>query len=289
MKNLRLQFILSHTLPLIIAILLIALALNYAMETHYILRDMKKTIQDQAAMIAQYSENKPEIWEDNSAAEKMISEIRPQLLSGIVLFDTAWNILTNHSGDATNREIIQRITPVLWNSGALMKFEPLLNISRYNPFRGSDDIIEMMVPVSNARNQLLGVIRLNFPVTYFEEQLRTTSSRVLLILICGILLGTVIGLVNATSLEKSWQRQPTRFMISRPGQEASRFLKPTEELKQLSIAFNSLTAELEQSERSRTRMVSYLTHELGRPLGSPLQRWMHFKWELRKMKRLQET
>ncbi|HQG89925.1 MAG TPA: hypothetical protein PKX80_10465, partial [Flexilinea sp.] len=132
MKNLRLQFILSHTLPVLITIPLVGIALSYAMETHLILKDMKQTIQDQAALITQYSEGNPEVLKEEQAAEQMIREIRPNLVTGVILFDHAWNVLA--TTDEDKNKITQRFPPPMME----MEFgqsglEPVINISKYNP------------------------------------------------------------------------------------------------------------------------------------------------------------
>ncbi|HPS48089.1 MAG TPA: HAMP domain-containing sensor histidine kinase [Flexilinea sp.] len=267
MKNLRLQFILSHTLPVLITIPLVGIALSYAMETHLILKDMKQTIQDQAALITQYSEGNPEVLKEEQAAEQMIQEIRPNLVTGVILFDHAWNVLA--TTDEDKNKITQRFPPPMME----MEFgqsglEPVINISKYNPFKHSEDIIEMMVPVTNSDNQLLGLIRLNFPVTYFEEQLKQTSNRILLILICGVILGVLFGLINAISLEKRLSRTTGAIYDLSLGIRNNPLPEEgPEEMQKLAKAFNSLSQKLDSSEQTRTKLVSYLTHELGRPLG----------------------
>jgi len=267
MKNLKLQFILSHTLPVLITIPLVGVALSYAMETHLILKDMKQTIQDQAALITQYSEGNPDVLKEEQAAEQMIQEIRPNLVTGVILFDRAWNVLATTEDD--KNEITQRFPPPMME----MQFgqsglEPVINISKYNPFKHSEDIIEMMVPVTNSDNQLLGMIRLNFPVTYFEEQLKQTSDRILLILICGVILGVLFGLINAISLEKRLSRTTGAIYDLSLGIRNNPLPEEgPEEMQKLAKAFNSLSQKLDSSEQTRTKLVSYLTHELGRPLG----------------------
>jgi signal transduction histidine kinase len=268
MKSLKFQFILSHIIPVIITIPLIAVALSYAMETHYILKDMKKTIEYQANLIKNYSEKNPEIWKDDASANEFIQEIRPRLISGVILFDQAWNMIAISDNGMVNLDTDLNQSWIVTTLGQ-NNFEPILNVSRYNPFRKNDDIIEMMVPVSNDQNELLGIVRLNFPVDYFEEQLRQTSNRIVIILICGIVLGIFIGLFNAIKLEKQLNRTTNAIYELSTGVRNNPLPETgSTEIRQLSVAFNKLAEKLETSEQTRTKLVSYLTHELGRPLGA---------------------
>lgn len=267
MKSLKTQFILSHILPVIVTIPLIAMALSYAMKTHYILKDMKKTITYQANLIRDYAEWSPEIWMDKVSADEFIREIRPQLVTGVILFDKAWNLLAFSDNGMVEKapENCCNHMPTVGQTN----MQPILNISAYNPFHKTDDFIEMMVPVSNNQNELLGIIRLNLPDDYFEEQLDQTSGQIILILICGIVLGILIGLFNAVSLEKSLNRTANAILELSTGVRDNPLPETgPKEIAQLSVAFNQLAEKLKSSEQKRTKLVSFLTHELGRPLGA---------------------
>ncbi len=268
MKNLKLQFILSHILPVIITIPLIGVALSYAMETNYILKDMKKTIEYQAELIKGYAEGNPEIWKDRESANNLIQEIRPQLISGIVLFDQAWQWIASTDNQPIlpdlNSDFSQLVSQLQQKS-----FEPFLKINPYQPFQKTGDIIEMMVPVTNNEDELLGIIRLNLPVNYFENQLKQTSTRIIVILICGILLGIIIGLFNAIRLEEQLNRTTNAiYDLSSGGKNEPLPETGPAEIRKLSAAFNNLSQKLDTSEQTRTKLISYLTHELGRPLGA---------------------
>ncbi len=266
MKSLKTQFIISHIVPVVVTIPLIAVALSYAMETHYILKDMKKTITYQANLIKDYSERAPEIWKDEASADAFIQEIRPQLITGVILFDKAWNMLAfSDNGLSGPPDDCCKSVPTFGQTS----MKPILNVSSYNPFHRSDDIIEMMVPVSNDQNELLGIIRLNLPVDYFEDQLNQTAGRIVVILLCGIALGVLIGLVNAVNLEKQLNRTTNAIYELSTGVRDNPLPETgSKEIAQLSVAFNKLAEKLKSSEQKRTKLVSFLTHELGRPLGA---------------------
>ena len=268
MKNLKLQFIISHTLPVIITIPLIAVAFSLAMETNFILKDMKQTIQQQADMITKYSEGNPEIWNDPKEAESMIQEIRPNLVSGVILFDRVWNVLATTEDESKPELSGLQPAPLIEFGYGQTGLEPIINVSHYNPFHRSQDIIEMMVPLPNEQNQILGVIRLNFPVPYFENQLNQASGRVVLILLCGILLGVLLAIINSNILEKNLARTTNAIYDLSIGVRNNPLPEDgPEELQKLNMAFNSLSQKLDSSEKARTKLVSYLTHEIGRPLG----------------------
>ncbi|GAP39577.1 sensor histidine kinase [Flexilinea flocculi] len=268
MKNLKLQFILSHILPVIITIPLIGVALSYAMETSFILKDMKKTIEYQAQLIKGYAEGNPDIWKDHESANNLIQEIRPQLVSGIVLFDQTWQWIASSDNKPITLDLNSDFS-LLVSQLQQKSFEPFMKVNPYQPFKKSGDIIEMMVPVSNDKDELLGVIRLNLPINYFENQLKQTSTRIVIILICGILLGIIIGLFNAIRLEEQLNRT-TNAIYDLSGGSKNKPLPETgpAEIRKLSAAFNKLSQKLETSEQTRTKLISYLTHELGRPLGA---------------------
>lgn len=269
MKSFKLQFILSHIIPVVVTIPLIAIAFVYAMETHYILRDLKTTIQEQAEIMAAVFNDRTDLMSDPEAAQKAIEEVRPNLSSGIVLFNPDWNIIANNSSFMTDAQLMERIVPWIQSNPWDQSLEPILNVSAYNPFDKTTDIIEMIVPVTNNANQMIGVLRLNFPLTYFENQLKTASGRVIWTLVGGVILGVILGLYNAIALEKKLAKTTHAIydlslgINNEPLPETG-----LEEIVQLSKAFNTLSRKLEASEQSRMKLVSYLTHELGRPLGA---------------------
>lgn len=269
MKSLKLQFILSHILPVMITIPLIAISFTYAMETHYILRDLKTTIQEQAEMMATVFYNQPELMSNPETAQKLLEEIRPNFSSDVVLFDTDWNILANNSSYQTNSQLLEKVIPWIQSNPWDQSLDPILKVSAYNPFNKQADIVEMVVPVTNNANQMIGILRLNFPVSYFENQLKTVSGRVSLTLAAGVILGILLGLFNAISLEKQLAKTTNAIydlsfgVSNEPLPE-----KGSAEIIKLAQAFNALSKKLDDSEQSRTKLVSYLTHELGRPLGS---------------------
>jgi len=268
MKNLKLQFILSHILPVIITIPLIGVALSYAMETNFILKDMKKTIEYQAQLIKGYAEENPGIWKDRESANNLIQEIRPQLVSGIVMFDQAWQWIASSDNKPMTLDLNSDFSKLV-SQLQQKSFEPFLKVNPYQPFKKSGDIIEMMVPVSNDKDELLGVIRLNLPINYFEIQLKQTSTRIVIILICGILLGIIIGLFNAIRLEEQLNRTTNAiYDLSSGGKNEPLPETGPAEIRKLSAAFNKLSQKLDTSEQTRTKLISYLTHELGRPLGA---------------------
>jgi signal transduction histidine kinase len=269
MKSLKLQFILSHVIPVVVTIPLIAIAFVYAMETHYILRDLKTTIQEQAEMMAAVFNDRADLISDPEAAQKAIKEVRPNLSSGVVLFNSDWNIIANNSSFMTDAKLMERIVPWIQSNPWDQSLEPILNVSAYNPFDRNTNIIEMVVPVTNNANQLIGVLQLSFPMTYFENQLKTASGRVIWTLIGGVILGIILGLYNATTLEKKLTKTTNAIydlslgINNEPLPETG-----PEEIVQLSKAFNTLSRKLDASEQCRMKLVSYLTHELGRPLGA---------------------
>ena len=104
-----------------------------------------------------------------------------------MLFNSDWNILANNSSFMTDAKLMERIVPWVQSNPWDLSLEPILNVSASNPLGKNTDIIEMVVPVTNNANQMIGVLRLNFPVSYFENQLSTAAGRVTWTLIGGVL------------------------------------------------------------------------------------------------------
>lgn len=257
---------LSHIIPVLFTSCLVTLAVYYALETDYIIRDMTETIQQQAEIVERYARENPDVTSSKDAAKEFIVQIRPDITTGIVVFDPNWNVLSfsnQISSDLNDLKYSIDLTP-----GTLLG--PLLNVSMYNPFRKTDDIIEMLIPVLGDDSKILGIIRLNFPVSRFKETLTATTKRIWFILALGVLLGCVMGLILAKRVKNQIMRTTQAIYALSNGQRRDLLPETAEitELRQLSTAFNTLTSKLNKSEQERAKLTSHLTHELGRPLGA---------------------
>ncbi len=262
-KNLKFQFVISHILPILVIMPLIALAFYYAMGTNRILVDMQKTIQEQAKIITEYAKNNQNIWQSSSAAQKFIQEIRPNLVTGIVIFDVNNHVLAQSDNTPDDNETL---TPSI--NSDFNSYTPILEVSKYNPFKNTGSNIQMMVPVIDDQNTMLGLIRVNLPIDYFERQMTNTKRQLTFILIGGLALSVFLGLWRADHLEKHLSKTTNAiYDLSKGIRNKPLPVTGPDEISKLSIAFNSLAGKLEESEQFRSNLISRLTHELGRPLG----------------------
>lgn len=265
MNRIRLKYriILSHILPILVTIPLVAVSVYYAMQMQIVVNDMRQLIGKESDMIRQYTDSNPEVWDDPAAAEKMIEEIRSELISGIILFDRNFRFLAGSDNEYRLRPLQFPKAEVTSLREAL---EQRIRSSAISPLKQSD--IEMVVPVFSNDNVPLGMVRLRIPSEHFDSMLNGLKIRIMIILLIGAFLAVISALVTSRSIEQRLsQTTDAIFDLSTGVRTQPLPVSGPPELSRLSDAFNTLSSKLYDSEQSRKKLLSYLGHELGRPLG----------------------
>ncbi|MEJ2750094.1 MAG: hypothetical protein P8183_19640, partial [Anaerolineae bacterium] len=75
MHSLRGRLIISHLLPLLVAIPLVSLAMLYILETQVLLNSLSDELSQQASLIAEYAAARAAIWDDPEQAKSIIASV----------------------------------------------------------------------------------------------------------------------------------------------------------------------------------------------------------------------
>ncbi|MCB0239739.1 MAG: hypothetical protein KDH08_14090, partial [Anaerolineae bacterium] len=94
MKTLRGRFILSHILPILLVVPLVALATLYLLETQVLLTTVSSNLEQQAKTIATAVTGNPDVLRDPKLAEQFLARISLQADRSLVLYDSGGNVVT---------------------------------------------------------------------------------------------------------------------------------------------------------------------------------------------------
>lgn len=261
--RLKYRFILSHILPILITIPLVAVSVYYAMQMQIVVNDMRQLISKESEMIRKYADSNPKVWDDPVAAKKMIEDIRSELISGVILFDRNFRFLAGSDTEF-------RLRPLQFPQAEVISvqetLEDRIRSLAFSPLKQSD--IEMVVPVFSDEKLPVGLIRLRIPSEHFDEMLNGLKIRIMVILLIGAFLAVVSALFTSRGIENRLsQTTDAIYDLSTGVRNQPLPVSGPPELSRLSDAFNTLSSKLDESEQSRKKLLSYLGHELGRPLG----------------------
>lgn len=264
MKTLRFRLILSHILPLVVTVPLIGLVLTYILQTQILLANLTREIQTQAVLLVEMTSQQVNIWADTRNAQAFVTRISPELNAQVALLDAQGDLLAS-SDPAEMSHVGQKLN--LAGIADALRGETQLNVQQN--LLSATDVIQMLVPVVDPNQHLMGVIRLNLPVANLRDRVYSMRTWVAWILGGGLLLGGLLGWWLALNLERPL-RQTTNAIVDLTSGERSQALVETgpRELRLLIRAFNALSDRLKLLEENRRRLLANLVHELGRPLGA---------------------
>jgi len=195
MKSLRARLILSHILPLLIIVPLAGLALVYTLETQVVLTELSDRLTERAALIIEALEDQPDIWTDSSQAAIFISDIGDNLQGQLFLLRSDGTFIASYSSDSPDQSTG---TPVLEGVDTALGGEQSV-IVHYNLFTPS---AEVLLPVIDARQQLLGIVGVTQTLEGIFSQIGQLRSLILFILLVELLLGSLIGFYLAGKLAR---------------------------------------------------------------------------------------
>lgn len=264
-KSLRAQLVISHLVPLLIASPLMVLMVSFALKTDYLMADVIHTVIAQARLINENAGKDVSVWDNLESAEMSLRMVRSEVRSQILLIDEAGSLarLDNHYQDGqltgvapTTIYDIQEET--LWR----MPIRDVLEV----PY---EDQMDVLIPVMARDMSLTGLVRVSFPGEYFDHALHTNMVRVVISLIGILVVGLLVGNYQSRFLSSQLVEASQAINDLAEGRRDQQLPEiGASEIKALAASFNELESRLELSETKRKRLMSYLTHELGRPLGA---------------------
>ena len=264
MRTLRGRLILSHILPLLLVLPLVAIGLVYILETQVLLTDLTEDLTERATIIAEVIESSPDLLSDAEDVQRFVSSISLNLDGQIIILKPNGDIIAaSHpgSGDLSGKTIIMERIEV-GSDG-----EPSVSV-QYNFFQQG---AEVYIPVVGADQQLQFIVGVTQSLEGVATEFDRLRKWVLIILFIELALAFVIGYVLALRLSRPISHVSNAIIDIADG-ESIEPLKPQgpQEIQRLSSAVNILSERLRILEETRRRSLANIVHELGRPLGAIL-------------------
>jgi len=261
MRSLRSRLIVSHILPILVIIPVIGVAVLYLLETQLLLANYTNELVRQSVLVAEVAGAYTEIWFDPSRAQAFVNQVSPRVTAKVMLLDPTGRLLV--SSDANDSGLIGQV----FNQENIERLlegdtDPQINYK-------DSQVSEVLVPVITPSRRLLGVVRLDNPLSVVYERAQALRRATVWVLAGCLLLGVILGSILATDIAR-----PLRKLTQAVSQvTVSPQLSPIEEtgpeeIRSLERAFNTLLERLRTLEGGRRRLLANLVHELGRPLGA---------------------
>ncbi|HOT92482.1 MAG TPA: HAMP domain-containing sensor histidine kinase [Anaerolineae bacterium] len=266
MRSLRGRLILSHVIPLIIVIPLVGVALTYLLETQVLLASSSKELELQAALVAAAAAQNPQIWYNPVQAAAFVSQVGGRLSARMMMLSADGQLLATN--DPAYRDQLGEVLDVPGLRETVLTRQGLRVDYGERPGTGA---AEVLMPVVGPTFDVIGVIRLTDPLSNVYARFPRTRTLILWVLAGGMLIGVIVGWVLAVDLARPLRRATQAISQMAEGHSLSALPEQgPNEVRMLLRAFNALTAQRHELEKSRKRLLANLVHELGRPLGALL-------------------
>ncbi len=261
--TLRSRFILSHTLPLLLMIPLVGLALIYFLESQVLLPNLAQELRAQAVLLAEIAGEHSDIWLDPARAQHFINRYQSNLPARVELLDGHGNLIAS-SDPADQSRLAQPLVHVGMSDVLAGQMSVHTDYSQHL----DAEVADVFVPIAGP-NQVLGVIRLTRQLANVYTDFLRLRYFVAGILGVALLLGGSVGLVLALNLGRPLTQATRAINRLASGQELAPLPEQgTVETRTLLHSFNVLMARLRELEELRQQLLSNLVHELSTPLGA---------------------
>ncbi len=264
MRSLRGRLIISHLLPLLIAIPLVSLSMLYILETQVLLNGLSDELSQQASLIAEFAAVRADIWDNPAQARLFIASVGQHTQGYVTLLQTDGRLLGPsdpiHADQAGQTLALDDLDTALSGQSAIHIGYSL---------RQQAEIASALAPVLDTDQQVIGIVRMTHRVNTIAARFARLRWLALGDVGLQLLVGGVIGLLLALRLERPLRQATQAVYKVASGHQAPTL--PEEgpaELQQLQHAVNVLEQRLQQVEETRRNLLANLVHELGRPLGA---------------------
>ena len=262
MHSLRARFILSHILPILIVVPFVGAALIYILETQVLLADLSQGINEQANLIAQNVNSRPDLWQDSDQADAFVASVSIHTSGFVSLLQPDGALLATNNpelgveaGQLTGLEGVDMV-----QTG-----ERSVTIS----YGFTRQTAEVLIPVKDVNERLIGIVSVTQSLQGVASQFGRLRWLVLIILAVELLVGILVALFLANRLAR-----PIGVVSAAVGEIAEgQRIEPIpeegpDEVRRLAESVNLLAARLRMLEDTRRRLLANLVHEIGRPLGA---------------------
>ena len=264
LNTLRRRLVISHVLPLLVTIPIMGIALIYVLETQVLQPSLANELQVDARLIVAVTRDMPGIWRDAAQAQAMVARVDPNLTARVMLLDASGRLLA--SSDPSDAE---RIDQPLIHPALPQVLAGRTNIHTDYSAGLQSEIADVFMPVVGSQGQILGIVRLSYPLISVFDQFLHLRYLIVGVLVVGLFFGTAMGSFLAVDLGHPLQRVTQDVYRLASGQDLAPLPEQgTQEIRLLLRAFNDLVGRLRAVEETRRQLLANLAHELGRPLGA---------------------
>lgn len=263
-SQLRARVLVSHLLPLLIALPLAGLALVYILQVHVLLPDLSQQLRAQAELAAAAASEHPEVWTDRARAAALLERWNPRGNLRLTLYVPTGEVWGASGPDQYSAVGTARLKAALAGE----------------PFRGPvqdagrSGVLEALEPVrdpvpSSGAAAVRGVVGVTLPLAQVQPQVDELAYVIAAILAASLIFGTALALLRARTMEQPLEQLAGGLEQLAVGHEARAV--PEEgagEFRPLLAAFNRVARRLQAAEDSRRQLVANLGHELGTALGA---------------------
>jgi signal transduction histidine kinase len=264
LRSIRNRLILSHILPLVLIVPLLGVTLVYVLETQYIFPQLQDDLAGVAGLLAEVTRDQVNLWEDPSYAERILKHLQPRLATRVMFIAPDGRLLG--SSDPADQNRLNQIIDMPGLEAA--ENGQTVQQTVYSPvFHGR--ILDVLTPVYNDNQQLVGIIRISYHYDALPEELLHLRYLIAGVLFVVLLLGSVLGSVLAVSISRPLQEVAQAIYDLARG-DRQRLLPEAgpDEIQTLVRAFKFLDSRLHDLEQARRHLLANLVHEIGRPLGA---------------------
>jgi len=264
-RSLRNGQIASHVLPLLAILPLMGLALVYILEQRLLIPQLAQNLLGQARMLAEISSVEYDLWGDPILFRSMVERVKLDPAIDVMFLSPSSRLL--YSSDPADEELYGQYMEMSGMGQALAGNETAL--TNYSLLRQHHVEIIVLEPVIDARNVLIGVVRVTYQVTSVYELTGQVRFWVIGILAAGLLAAALLGTWLALSINRPLQRVTSAIYSLAAGKRREPLeVSGPDELRSQVQAVNYLVQQLESLEKARRQLLANLVHELGRPLGA---------------------
>ncbi len=264
MRTLRTRLILSHTLPLLVILLLAGLALDYVVETQILLPGFAEELSNEAKLLTEMVSHRPDLWHDPNSSQAFLDGLEPILGPYVTFLDPQGELLAS-----TDPYLLELAVTSAEKLAEVRAGDILIKTTYSRQIEAS--VVDVFVPVEGTDKDIIGVIRMTYHLENVYNQFLALRRVIIGVLSIGILFGASVALLLALNLSESLQKINLSIRQLAAGEDV---VFPIErgpiEIRNLMRTVNSLVSRVQTMENTRRKLLANLVHELGRPLGALL-------------------
>ncbi len=264
MHSLRSRLIFSHLFIILLGIPILGLTLIVVLENNVVLVNLSTQLARQAALLAEFSADTPEIWQDQAAAAQFVDRFRGRMTAQLMLVGADGRLLA--SSDPADQPLIGQ---VLSGSGLdILRQGEMAILTTYSQDLQAD-ISDIWMPVTDSDGRVVGGVRITHQRATVRERFERLRTLIIQVMGVGLVVGVVTALVLARRLEQPIAALTGAVHSLASGEELRSV--PEEgpnELRLLAEAYNTLIDRLRILRVGRRQLMANLIHEMGRPLGA---------------------